>query len=112
MSNVIREAKRRHNNIQIENSKNKMKTIWDISRTLTGVKVKKEDIDQLNINVDIYYNFQTIPDFPDNYILPKTKKKKPQCYQQNNNSSADYVYQNFNKTFLNIKYQYTSTKEV
>jgi hypothetical protein len=53
-----------------------MKTIWDITRTLTGVKVKKEDIDQLNINVDIYYNFQTIPDFPNNYILHKIKRNK------------------------------------
>ena len=74
MSNVIREAKRRHNNIQIENSKNKMKNIWDITRTLTGVKVTKEDIDQLNINVDIYYNFQNIPDFPNIYVLTKANK--------------------------------------
>jgi len=83
MSNVIREAKRRHNNIQIENSKNKMKTIWDISRTLTGVKVKKEDIHLLNINVDIYYNFQTIPDFPNNYILHKTKQNKTKQNKKN-----------------------------
>ena len=40
-----------------------MKTVWDITRTLTGVKAKSEDIHQLNINGDINYNFQTIPDF-------------------------------------------------
>jgi len=41
-----------------------MKTVWDITRTLTGEKAKNEDIlvHQLNINGDIHYNFQTIPD--------------------------------------------------
>ena len=43
-----------------------MKTVWDITRTSTGVKAKKEDKHQLNINVDISYTFQTIPDFLSN----------------------------------------------
>jgi len=41
LSNVIREAKKCHCNKQIENLKNKMKTIWDITRTLTGVTGQK-----------------------------------------------------------------------
>jgi len=40
-----------------------MKTVWDITRTLTGVKAKNKDTHQLNINGNINYNFQTIPDF-------------------------------------------------
>jgi len=40
-----------------------MKTIWDITRTITGIKTKNEDIQQLNINGNINYNLQTIPDF-------------------------------------------------
>jgi hypothetical protein len=63
LSNVIREAKKLYYSKQIENSKNKMKTIWDITRILTGVKTKNEDIHQLNINGNINYNLQTIPDF-------------------------------------------------
>ena len=41
LSNVIKEAKKHHNNKQTENSKNKMKTVWDITRTLTGEEAKK-----------------------------------------------------------------------
>jgi len=74
LSNVIREAKKCHNNQQIENSKNKMKTIWDITRTLTGEKAKNEDIHQFNINGDIHYNFQTIPDFFNYYFLHQQGK--------------------------------------
>ena len=63
MSNVIREAKKHYYSKQIENSKNKMKTIWYITRTLTGIKTKNEDVYQLNINGNINYNLQTISDF-------------------------------------------------
>jgi len=46
-----------------------MKTIWDITGTLTGTKTKNEDIHQLNINGNINYNLQTIPDFFNNYLF-------------------------------------------
>jgi hypothetical protein len=80
LSNVIREAKKCHNNKQIENSKNKMTTTWAITRTLTEEKAKNEDIHQLNINGDIRYNFRTIPDF----FLTTTfyyNREKSQWYQ-------------------------------
>jgi uncharacterized protein YajQ (UPF0234 family) len=63
LSNVRREAKIHYFGKQIENAKNKMKTIWDITGTLTGIKTKNEDIHQLNINGNINYNLQTILDF-------------------------------------------------
>ena len=69
LSNIIREAKKHYYSKQIENSKNKMKTIWDITGTLTGTKTKNEDIHQLNINGNINYNLQTIPDFFNNYLF-------------------------------------------
>jgi hypothetical protein len=49
LSNVIREAKKHYYSKQIENSKNKMKTIWDITRTLTGTKTKNRNIHQLTL---------------------------------------------------------------
>jgi hypothetical protein len=63
LSNVRREAKKHYCGKQIENSKNKMETFWDITRTLTGIKTKNKDMHQLNINDNISYNLQTIPDF-------------------------------------------------
>jgi hypothetical protein len=63
LSNVTREAKKRYCSKQIENSKNKMKTIRDITIALTGIKTKNEDMHQLNIYGNVNYNLQTIPDF-------------------------------------------------
>jgi len=39
-TNVIREAKKYYFSKQIENSKNKMKTVWGITRLLTGIRAK------------------------------------------------------------------------
>jgi hypothetical protein len=74
------------------------------------VKAKIENIHQLNINGDLNYTFKTISDFLNNYLLSITRKNHSAIHQ-NNNNSVDYVHQNFNKTFPNIKYQYTSTRE-
>jgi hypothetical protein len=37
-----------------------MKTVWDITRTLTGIMTKNQDIHQLNNNSDISYKPQTM----------------------------------------------------
>jgi len=55
----------------------------------------------MNINGDIKYNFQTIPDFLNNYFLSITGKKITVLSKKNNNS-LDYLHQNFNKQFPNI----------
>jgi hypothetical protein len=44
LSNVIQEAKKYYFSKQIETSNNKMKTTWDITRLLTGIKTKNEDV--------------------------------------------------------------------
>ena len=69
LSNVIQEAKKYYFSKQIENSKNKIKTTWDITRLLIGIKTKNEDIHQMNINSKVNYNFQTIPDLFNNYFI-------------------------------------------
>jgi hypothetical protein len=84
-------------------------TIWDITRTLTGVKAKNEDIYQLNVNGDINYNFQTIPGILNNCFLP-IMGKYHSALNKNSNNSVNYLHQTFNKPFSNIQHQYTSTK--
>jgi hypothetical protein len=86
-----------------------MKTIWDITRSLTGIKTKNEDIHQLNINGNINYNVQTKPDSFHNYFL-HIMGKNPIAFSKNNNF-VDYLRLTCNEPFPNIKYQYTSTKE-
>jgi len=97
---ILSNAKKRHCNKQIENLKNKMKTVWDITRTVTVVKTKNEVTNQLNINGDINYNFHTIPDFLNTYFLSITGKNHSAINK--NNNSVDYLHQNFNKQFQNI----------
>jgi hypothetical protein len=63
LSNIIQEARKYYFSKQIEKSNNEMKTTWDITRLLTGIKTKNEDVHQLNINGNVNHNFQTIPDF-------------------------------------------------
>jgi hypothetical protein len=89
LSNVIQEAKKYYFSKQIEKSNNKMKTTWDISRLLT---------------------FKTTPDFFKNYFLSITGKNYSAVNK--NNNFADYQQLTHNKLFPNIKYQYTSTKEI
>jgi len=110
LSNVIKEAKKCYFGKRIKNSKNKIKTIWDITRSLTGIKTKNEDVHQLNINGNINYNLQTISDSFNNYFLSITGKN-PSAFNKNNNF-VDYLSLTCNKLFPNIKYQYTSTKEI
>jgi hypothetical protein len=47
LSDVVREAKRYYFSKQIVNSNNEMKTIWDITRLLTGIRARN-DVHQLN----------------------------------------------------------------
>jgi hypothetical protein len=87
-----------------------MKTIWDITRSLTGIKTKNEDVLQLNINGNMNYNLQTIPDSFKDYFL-SIMGKNHSDFSKNNNF-VDYLRLTSNKPFPNMKYQYTSTKEI
>ena len=53
---------------QIENSKHKMKTVWGITRLLTGIRAKNENAHHLNTHDNINYNSQTTPDVFNNYF--------------------------------------------
>jgi hypothetical protein len=68
LSNVIREAKKWHYNSQIEKSDNKMKTVWDITKSLTGKKIKSEDIWWINIGKTTASDSHVISDSFNNYF--------------------------------------------
>ena len=87
-----------------------MKTTWDITRSLTGIKNKNEDVHQLNINGNVNCNFQTIPDSFKNYLLSIMGKNHSAVDKDNN--FADYLRLTCNEPSPNIKYQYTSIKEI
>ena len=110
LSNVIREAKKCYFSKQVETSKNKMKTIWDITRLLTGIRTKNDDIHQLNTHNNTNNDSQTMPDFLNKYFLSITGKNHN--VSDKNDNSADYLNLTCNEPYPDMKYQYTSTVEV
>jgi len=110
LSNVIREAKRYYFNKQIVNSNNKMKTIWDITRLLTGIRARNDDVHQLNTHNNSNHDFQTMPDFINNFFLSIIGKNHN--VSDKNDNFAAYLHLTYNGPYPNMKYQYTSTKEI
>ena len=108
LSNVIREAKKRYFSKQVETSKNKMKTIWDITRLLTGMRTKNDDVHQLNTHGNTNFDSQTMPDFLNNYFLSITVKNHNVSGKIDN--SADYLNSTRNGPYPDMKYQYTSAE--
>ena len=72
--NVIREAKKNYFSKEIKNSKNGMKNIWDITRLLTGTRAKNDDVHQFNTHDNTSHDFQTMPEYFNNYFLSITGK--------------------------------------
>ena len=69
LSKDIKEAKKCHFNRLIENSDNKMKTIWDIAKLLTGKKKNYNDIQQINTDGTLTSNSQIISNSFNNYFF-------------------------------------------
>jgi hypothetical protein len=62
LKNVIREAKKKHYSKQILNSSNKKRTVWDITKFLTGKLTKVDTIQELKFNGEVISNRQDIAD--------------------------------------------------
>jgi hypothetical protein len=109
LSKFIKEAKKYNFKRLIENSDNKMKTIQDIAKLLTGKKKNVKDVHQINVDGTIIYDGQIIANSFNNYFLSiigihisVAIGKKP----------IDYLHQVFKETFPTIKYQNTTTAEI
>jgi hypothetical protein len=62
LKNVIREAKKKHYSKQILNSSNKTRTVWDITKFLTGKLPKVDTIQELKFNGEVISNRPDIAD--------------------------------------------------
>jgi hypothetical protein len=87
-----------------------MKTVRNITKSLTGTKVKNEVIQQLNIDGNTSYDSLVISDSFNNHFL-SIAEKIHNTVAKSNNTALDYLHQAFKSPFPNIKYQYTSTKK-
>jgi hypothetical protein len=66
---VIREAKRQHYNRQVLNSSNKIRTVWDITKSITEKLAKVDSIQELKVNGEVISNSQNIADFLNKFFL-------------------------------------------
>ena len=74
LSKVIKEAKILHYNKQILTSHNKTKTVWNIVKTETGKKLRKEEVASLKINGELIHNQQVISNSFNDYFLNTAEK--------------------------------------
>jgi hypothetical protein len=80
----------------ILNSKNKMKTTWNINKLETGKKSSKRGVHFLNINGKLTDNQQTIANSFNNYFLTIADKiidniRNDKVGQSNHNNSLNYM---------------------
>jgi hypothetical protein len=118
LSNVIRAAKKLYYNRLISNSDNKVRTTWNIIKTVTGRKLKNHGIQTLNIDGKLTDDHNTIVESLNNYCLTVADKIN------NDNSNPDlnnrdeaykylnYLSQAFTTPFPAIKFKCTNTREI
>ena len=68
LKNVIREAKKKHYSRQILKSSNKMRTIWNITKSVTGKFAKVNSVQELNVDGQITKHRQYIADFLNSFL--------------------------------------------
>jgi hypothetical protein len=111
LKEVIREAKRKYYNRQILNSNNKIRTVWGITKSVTGKLTDVETIQEIKANGEVISNRQNIADFLNNLFLSVVDSNiinKPMA----NSKPSDYLQQAFNHPFPNIKYHAVTTFEL
>ena len=117
LSKVIKEAKILQYNKQILTACNKTRTIWQIVKSKTGGKIKKEEISVLNINGKLIQNQQIIANSFNDYFL-KTAGKLMGANQIDKMSELKSgallhnTLQSYRQPYPSIKFRYTSTEEI
>lgn len=88
-----------------------MKTVWNIIKSEIGKEVKNEDMHHLNIDGNTAYDCWVISDSFNIHFISVVEKMNNATVKRNSNS-LDYLSQTFNSPFANIKYKFSSTKEI
>jgi hypothetical protein len=107
-------AKRLHYDGLIANSKNKMKTTWNIVKSVTGKRSEKKPFQLVYINGTLTENQQVITGSFQNHFLSIADKTISTI---NNNpdikdNCIDYVFRVFMNPFPNIIFDRITTKEI
>ena len=105
LSKIIKEAKRQHYNKQILTSHNKTRTIWNIVKTETGRRIRKEEVSSLTINGELIQNQQVIANSFNDYFLNIAEKlmtanQTDQLSRLNNNIPVHTTLQKGEQSYL------------
>jgi hypothetical protein len=108
LKEVIRDTKRQYYNRQILNSNNKIRTVWVITKSVTGKLTNEETIQEIKVNGEVISNRQNIADFLNNFFssVVDNINNNPM-----DNSKPSDLQQAFNHPFPNIKYHAVTTFE-
>ena len=117
LSNVIKAAKKMHNDELILKSKNRIKTTWGIIKKETGDKNHHDTINLLKVNDTMLNNSQEIACAFNDYFSSAADTIINNIRQGNdenkdNISHTCYLKNNFNNTFPNISWKHASTHEI
>jgi hypothetical protein len=107
---MLLEKPKKYFNKQVLNSNNRMKTICDITKLVTGKLTTNYVFQGLVINKNIISNNQDIADSLNNYFLPIAENNSNSICKGNNHP-LDYIQQVFHYPFPCIKYATTSKRD-
>jgi hypothetical protein len=116
LSKVIKEAKILQYRKQILTSDDKTRTIWNIVKSKTGKKIRKEEISLLNINGKLIQKQQIAANSFNDYFLKTAEKlmganQIDKMNQLNNGEPLHNILQSCRQPSPSIKIRYTSTEE-
>ncbi|PNF20902.1 hypothetical protein B7P43_G11183 [Cryptotermes secundus] len=111
LKNVIREAKKKHYSRQISKSSNKIRTIWNITKSVTGKFAKVNSVQELKVDGRITKNRQYIADFLNSFFISVAENNINKSLETNN-KPLDYLRQAFDHPFPSIKYQAATSTEI
>jgi adenylyl- and sulfurtransferase ThiI len=83
LKDVIREAKKQYYNRQVLNSSNKIKTVWDITKSVTGKLTKVDTIQKLKVNGEVMSKRQDIADSVNSFFLSVAENNTNKNFKTN-----------------------------
>jgi hypothetical protein len=111
LKDVIKEAKKQYYTKQIINSINKVKTTWNITKSVTGRSVKIDTIQELNINGNTVSNSQDIADHLNKFFSLVTGDNTT-GFIKTDIGPLDYLQQTFHHPFPYIKFHAITSAEL
>jgi hypothetical protein len=100
---MLLEKLKKYFNKQVLNSNNKRKTVWDITKLVTGKLTPNDVCQELIINENVISNSQDIADSFNNHFL-SIAENNSNSISKGNNHLLDYLQQAFHCPFPSIKY--------